>query len=284
MPPQGRVPPRPDRNDSTQGPVSPGPRDAVEGVPPSHPLERAPNAGRRGSPPSIGRHGRFGSDLSAVPWFWRAGFHPGLCPVAGESRRNFSAAAISNGASEVAKRLECACLLALSKNDTAPADLLPQPAPQNRPEFLATWHNSVGNPRPIPAQIATQAAVSETSGAGRHGSRTVGCVNKRCPSELYPTPLPSHDPLNPWPKFFLPARGMEGRSCFPRWHGVTARPVRGCAGTGLFSHSSSKPPDCLRCRDSERCLPSRGSAWTAAACRRSVCDQGPGGTEPSTES
>ena len=36
---EGRVPPRPDGNDSVKGPVPPGPGDAVEGVPPVSPLE-----------------------------------------------------------------------------------------------------------------------------------------------------------------------------------------------------------------------------------------------------
>jgi hypothetical protein len=72
---EGRVPPRPDRNDSTQGPVSPGPRDAVEGVPLADAVERIPP-----SAPS---------------------------------------------ASEVAKRMECASLLALWKSPTALGDLAP---------------------------------------------------------------------------------------------------------------------------------------------------------------
>jgi len=58
---EGRVPPRPDGNDWMKGTVPPGPRDAVERIPP--------------------------------------------CPP---------------GASEVAKRLECASLLALSDNNTPP--------------------------------------------------------------------------------------------------------------------------------------------------------------------
>jgi len=72
---EGRVPPRPDRNDSTQGPVSPGPRDAVEGVPLADAVERIP--------PS------------------------------------------APGASELAKRMECASLLALSDHRTASGDLAP---------------------------------------------------------------------------------------------------------------------------------------------------------------
>jgi hypothetical protein len=67
-PVEGRVPPRPDGNDWMKGTVPPGPRDAVERIPP--------------------------------------------CPPS---------------ASEVAKRLECASLLALSKQRSTTGDLLPQP-------------------------------------------------------------------------------------------------------------------------------------------------------------
>gem|GEM_PF-2601548 len=73
---EGRVPPRPDGNDWMKGTVPPGPRDAVERIPP--------------------------------------------CPP---------------GASEVAKRLECACLLALSDNNTPPRGL------QSHPNFsgITVW-------------------------------------------------------------------------------------------------------------------------------------------------
>ena len=44
---------------------------------------------------------------------WRAGFHPGPCPVAAASHQTACAAASSHGALEFAKRLECPRLLAL---------------------------------------------------------------------------------------------------------------------------------------------------------------------------
>jgi len=39
---KGRVPPRPKGYDSVEGPVPPGPRDAVEGAPPEDAVERIP--------------------------------------------------------------------------------------------------------------------------------------------------------------------------------------------------------------------------------------------------
>jgi hypothetical protein len=104
--------PRAGGYDSVEGPVPPGPRDAVEGVPPVSFME--------GPVPPRGL----------------------IAHTAAASRRSPCAAATPHGASELAQRLECASLLALSDHRTATADLLPQPylpGPfQARPYWLFT--------------------------------------------------------------------------------------------------------------------------------------------------
>ena len=56
---EGRVLPRPDGNDSMEGPVPLGPRDALEGVPPiGRGGTRSSKAGWRGTHPFIWRNGR----------------------------------------------------------------------------------------------------------------------------------------------------------------------------------------------------------------------------------
>ena len=54
---------------------------------------------------------------------WRAGFHPGPCPVAAASHQTACTAAAPKGASELAQRLECARWLALLQNGTPPGAL-----------------------------------------------------------------------------------------------------------------------------------------------------------------
>jgi hypothetical protein len=73
------------------------------------------------------------SSRNECPWLNRClarfllggtGFHLGPCPVAAASHHQTACtAATPNGASELAKRLECARLLALSDHRTAPGDL-----------------------------------------------------------------------------------------------------------------------------------------------------------------
>jgi len=75
---EGRVPPRPDGNDSMKEPGSTRAKKRRGRYPSIRRGETRPsNAGRHGSCPSIGRHARFGADLSAMPCFWKVGFHPG---------------------------------------------------------------------------------------------------------------------------------------------------------------------------------------------------------------
>jgi len=110
IPWEGRFPPQADGNDSMQGPVPPGPRDAVERVPPVSFMEGPV------PPRALITH------------------------TAAASRRSPCAAATPPRASARAQRLDYARLLALSKSDTVLGDLrsrpyLPRPF-QARPYWL----------------------------------------------------------------------------------------------------------------------------------------------------
>ena len=114
---EGRIPPRPEGNDWRKDPVPPGPRDAVERIPPRPDGVKAI--------PSFGGLA-VSSRVVGRAMLWRAGFHPGPCPGAAATHRTPCAAATPHGAFDFAKRLECASLLALSKSDTAPGNLPPR--------------------------------------------------------------------------------------------------------------------------------------------------------------
>ena len=91
-----------------QGPVPPGLRDAAEGVPPSDAVERVP-------PMPDGVEAVFPVSFMEGP----------VPPGPRDAVECIPPSAPS--ASEVAKRMECASLLALSKQRSTTGDLLPQP-------------------------------------------------------------------------------------------------------------------------------------------------------------
>jgi hypothetical protein len=104
------------------GLVPPGPRDAVEGVPPVSFMEGP-------VPPR------------AL-----------ITPTAAASRRTPRAAATPHGAPEVAQRLECASLRALSDHRTAPGDLRPHSClPQTTRLSEDPTTHTVGGANPTPA-------------------------------------------------------------------------------------------------------------------------------------
>ena len=95
-----------------------------------------------------------------------AGLQPGSAHTAAASRRSPSAAATPHGASELAKRLECASLPALSKRDTPPGDLRPRSCLPQTTGSLGGRRAFRCKPDPIRAHSATLAAHRKTRGAG----------------------------------------------------------------------------------------------------------------------
>ena len=154
---EGRVPPRPDGNDSMKDPVPPGPRNAVEGIPPFDAVKHAPpmRDGMEAVPPLGGTRG-LGRICPPCHASGRSGSTPAgkrcrnslsqqwnekpstrraptvirklRCPVPPGARDAVEGVSPSqHGASGLAQRLECARLLALLQNASAPGDLLPDP-------------------------------------------------------------------------------------------------------------------------------------------------------------
>ena len=154
---RARFPPRPDGNDSMKDPVPPGPRNAVEGIPPFDAVKHAPpmRDGMEAVPPLGGTRG-LGRICPPCHASGRSGSTPAgkrcrnslsqqwnekpstrraptvirklRCPVPPGARDAVEGVSPSqHGASGLAQRLECARLLALLQNASAPGDLLPDP-------------------------------------------------------------------------------------------------------------------------------------------------------------
>ena len=177
-------------------------------------------------------------------------FHPGLPHTAAASRRSPCAAATPKGASDLAKRMECASLLALSKSNTALGDLLPHPylpGPFHHPtRFLAC-------PRTLPSRGP--------------GSTPGPMVTMRWRARFHP------GQGTPWkPSLPLHERRVPARSP-PAPHSL-ALPVP----PQPKSHSGGKPPQSMRCRDPEGRLRTRGAFGVrqlAGAFEAAHCCRGP---------